>query len=374
MLPALQHGGYSRHFRAHIPVYKRQILMHLVLQNTIARLQLDKMQPTTELLIPDLLSLCPFPWSSNPHHSRANKESTEWVLSHGIFANSKRARIISSNGALLGAHTYTYANADVLRTCSDFLNLLFTLDEISDDQDINGVRRTRDAFVNALNGKYDDNSVVSRFTKDFMKRLSKSTKEFRRRFITHCTDYIDTVLPEADLRAQGKVLSLEEYVHHRRENGGVRPCFDLFEYAFGITLPDAVFKDPAFMRAYFAAVDMIGWSNDVYSYAAELSRGLEGNNALTILMKTKGLSITEALDYVEVEFKQFLKTFVTSKAQIRSFGPEVDAAVRSYIHGMEQWVVGNIVWSFDTQRYFGADHEEVKRTRIVKLKQLESAK
>ncbi|KAI5122525.1 hypothetical protein M0805_005252 [Coniferiporia weirii] len=319
------------------------------------------------LVLPDLLSVCPFPWKSNEHFSQANSESTDWVLSYGIFANTKRAHFITTNGALLGAHTYTYTNAEVLRTCSDFLNLLFTLDEISDDQDVKGVRETRDAFVNAMNGKYDESSVVSRFTRDFMKRLSNGSPEFRKRFIKHCTDYIDTVLPEADLRAQDKVLSLEEYVHHRRENGGVRPCFDLFEYAFNVALPDEVFEDPAFMRAYFAAVDMIGWSNDAYSYAAELARGLEGNNSLTILMRTKGLSLNEAMDYVEVQFKEFMDTFISSKAEIRSYGPEVDAAIRSYIFGMEQWVIGNIMWSFDTQRYFGTEHEEVKRTRVVRL-------
>ena len=107
---------------------------------------------------------------------------------------------------------------------------------------------------------------------------------------------------------------------------------------------------------------------DAYSYAAELSRGLEGNNALTILMRTKNLSIKEALAYVEQEFTGFLRIMEQSTAEIKSYGPEVDAAIRSYVHGMEQWVYGNIVWSFDTERYFGSNHEEVKRTLVVKLK------
>ena len=29
-------------------------------------------------------------------------------------------------------------------------------------------------------------------------------------------------------------------------------------------------------------------------------------------------------------------------------------------------------WSFDMQRYFGPEHEEVKRTRVVKLKEYKS--
>ena len=120
----------------------------------------------TQIKLPDLRTLCPFTWATNPHFVQANEQSTDWVLSYGIFDDEGRARFACTNGALLGAHTYTYADLDKLRTCSDFLNLLFTLDEISDGQDVAGVRATRDAFVNALNGIYDDGSVVSRFTKE----------------------------------------------------------------------------------------------------------------------------------------------------------------------------------------------------------------
>lgn len=120
----------------------------------------------TKIILPDLLSLCKFSWKSNPHFVQAKEQSTDWILSYNIFDEAGRRRFTRTNGALLGAHTYTYANLEELRTCSDFLNLLFTLDEISDDQDMAGVRTTRNAFVNALNGIYDDSSVVSRFTKE----------------------------------------------------------------------------------------------------------------------------------------------------------------------------------------------------------------
>lgn len=94
-----------------------------------------------------------------------------------------------------------------------------------------------------------------------MQRLANAGPKFHKRFIKHCIDYFDSVLPETDLRLKDRVMTLEEYVPHRRENGGVRPCFDLFEYVFNIELPDEVFEDEAFMRVYYAAVDAIGWSN-----------------------------------------------------------------------------------------------------------------
>ena len=34
---------------------------------------------------------------------------------------------------------------------------------------------------------------------------------------------------------------------------------------------------------------------------------------------------------------------------------------------MENWVIGNLNWSFETQRYFGHARHEIKRTRVVHL-------
>ena len=103
--------------------------------------------------------------------------------------------------------------------------------------------------------------TIAHLVTSFMQRLTNASPKFHERFIKHCIDYFDSVLPETDLRMKDNVMTLEEYVPHRRENGGVRPCFDLFEYVFNINLPDEVFEDEAFMRVYFAAVDAIGWSN-----------------------------------------------------------------------------------------------------------------
>lgn len=94
-----------------------------------------------------------------------------------------------------------------------------------------------------------------------MKRLENSNPKFRERFIKHSIDYFDSVLPEAEHRIKDSVMTLDEYIPHRRENGGVKPCFDLFEYCFDIDLPDEVFEDEAFIRVCDAAIDCVGWSN-----------------------------------------------------------------------------------------------------------------
>lgn len=82
-----------------------------------------------------------------------------------------------------------------------------------------------------------------------------------RRFLENCEGYIEAVCREATLRETDQVLNLQIYTRLRRENSGVRPSFDLIEWALGIDLPDSVFDDPIFMGVYMAAADMVCWAN-----------------------------------------------------------------------------------------------------------------
>lgn len=82
-----------------------------------------------------------------------------------------------------------------------------------------------------------------------------------RRFLKHCEDYIEAVSKEAEYRERGQVLDMAAFEKLRRENSAIRLCFGLFEYALGIDLPEQVFMDPVFMSLYWAAADMVCWSN-----------------------------------------------------------------------------------------------------------------
>lgn len=58
----------------------------------------------------------------------------------------------------------------------------------------------------------------------------------------------------------------------------------------------------------------------------------------------------------------------SDKEAMTSFGSiEIDRQVKDYIHGLEQWVIGNLRFSFDTPRYLGQERKEVERTLVIKL-------
>lgn len=91
-------------------------------------------------------------------------------------------------------------------------------------------------------------------------------------------------------------------------------------------------------------------------------------------MKEKGFSLQRTIDYIGEEFSSLITDFAADKETLRSFGEKVDENVYLFISALETWIVGNICWSFSTKRYFGKDHEEVRRTLMVRLaKQAESS-
>lgn len=81
----------------------------------------------------------------------------------------------------------------------------------------------------------------------------------------------------------------------------------------------------------------------------------------------------EAADYIGSQFQVLQDVFIENKNLINSFGEAVNKDVRLYVSGIEYWVVGNLLWSFDSQRYFGRNNKEVKRTLIVPLQDAETA-
>ncbi len=46
----------------------------------------------------------------------------------------------------------------------------------------------------------------------------------------------------------------------------------------------------------------------------------------------------------------------------------MDNDVHKYIFSVAKWYIGNLVWSFETPRYFGAERDEVKKTLVVNVK------
>ena len=121
----------------------------------------------TQFRLPDLQAVCPFEDATNPHYLRASAESSAWVDSYNLFTDRKRAYFIQGSNELLVSHTYPYADFDQFRTCCDFVNLLFVVDEVSDEQNGKDASATGLVYLNVmLNPDWDDGSSLAKMTKE----------------------------------------------------------------------------------------------------------------------------------------------------------------------------------------------------------------
>ena len=85
-------------------------------------------------------------------------------------------------------------------------------------------------------------------------------------------------------------------------------------------------------------------------------------------MKEKGFNLQEAADHAGVLFGDLMNRFIAERKKLPSWGPDLDRDINLYVDEIGHWVVGNLHWSFETPRYFGSALEDVKRTRVVKLR------
>ena len=84
-------------------------------------------------------------------------------------------------------------------------------------------------------------------------------------------------------------------------------------------------------------------------------------------MREKGISLQQAADEVGERSAKLMKDLEDAKNRLPSWGVRVDADVARYICALEDWVIGNLEWSFETVRYFGPTHDEVRKTRVIFL-------
>lgn len=136
---------------------------------TISTMQINHSTPSHETyVLPDLLCIStPFKPSMNPHWAKAASESSAWVSSYNIFSDQKLTEFIACSLELLTAYTYPHADYDSFRTCCDFMNLTFVIDELSDLQNGEDARLTGDIYLNALrDAEWTGGSALAEMTKE----------------------------------------------------------------------------------------------------------------------------------------------------------------------------------------------------------------
>ncbi|KIO32334.1 hypothetical protein M407DRAFT_214286 [Tulasnella calospora MUT 4182] len=324
-------------------------------------------------LLPDIIDYCPFELKVNPHFKGASAESDAWFDSFDIHKGAKYTEFHRAKFGLLTAMSYPEASYTHLRNCCDFMSWLFAFDDLTDDgglrENIEGSKKAAWIMMQALKypKTFKTEFKVGETLRSFWERACETASEgTQRRFIETTQLYVDAICRQVVNRRHDEIPSIETFVKLRRDTSAVKLVFALVEYSLNLDLPDEVFEDPMIQSLEEGANDILTWANDMYSFNVEQSKG-DTQNLVVIAMNELGLDVQGAVDHVGDMIRQRIDQYVMEKYCVPSWGEEVDAQVAKYVEGLESWVIGVLHWSFDSERYFGAKHEQIKKDRIVTL-------
>ncbi|EGO03766.1 hypothetical protein SERLA73DRAFT_175395 [Serpula lacrymans var. lacrymans S7.3] len=323
----------------------------------------------SKIIIPDLVSHCTFPIRISRHHKEASKESKQWLFI-GDNSNEKTRRAFHGlKAGKLTSMCYPDAGYPQLLVCCEFMNYLFHLDNLSDDMDNRGTRTVADVVLNSLYHPhtYQAKTRISKMTKDYYRRMIQTASAgAQQRFIETFDQFFQAVHQQSIDRANGVIPDLESYIEQRRDTSGCKPCWALIEYANNLDIPEEVMDHPTIRSLGEAANDLVTWSNDIFSFNVEQSKG-DTHNMIVVVMNEQGLDLQSSVDFVGDLCKQSIDRFNDDRDNLPSWGPEIDREVAIYVDGLANWIVGSLHWSFESERYFGKSGLDVKKNRIINL-------
>lgn len=126
-----------------------------------------KISTPDKIVLPDLVSHCPFTLNTNPHWKKVGAQSEAWLRKNGALSVKKQRALHGLRCGLLSGLTYPDCGPQELRVCCDYLEYLFHLDDISDRMDRSGTGGTRAAVMNSLTDpEYKTNARVGKMTKE----------------------------------------------------------------------------------------------------------------------------------------------------------------------------------------------------------------
>ncbi|KAH9902971.1 terpenoid synthase [Cubamyces lactineus] len=326
-------------------------------------------QEVIMLKFPDFVSPVPYPLRCHPQEREVSRQSEEWLLSMANFSEKQRAKFLTLNAGLLSGMCYIDCTFDELRVCTDFMNFLFTLDDWTDEFDTTGTRGLAECVMNTLYHPhtYHSDTAAHRLTKSFWTRMQETAGPgCQQRLMSTLDTYFQAIMQQAADRGDHNIPELEEYILLRRDTSGCKTGFAFIEYAANIDLPDDVIEHPIIKALSDATNDLVSWANDVLSYNAEQARG-DTHNLVCVLMNMNNVDRQEAIEQAGELWRKTLDWFFECRKVVPSWGPEIDRQVALYIQGLEDWIIANAEWSFETERYFGKEGHTVKKTRMVAL-------
>ncbi|GHH18997.1 terpene synthase family protein [Streptomyces lanatus] len=286
-----------------------------------------------------------------------------WAAAHQLVRGEAMRRHLARTRPQWATAIYLPgADEAHLRVPNRFMIWAFILDDNLDDSisegHIESVTYLLDELVAVCRNLNTPVTNEGRALKEILDDLSQGrTRAWRNVLGESVVRWLNTFLPEARASRAGRVMTIDEYLPHRR-NGVCEFIFaHLQEYVRDVELPKGVRDLPAMEQARNLACEWTGLYNDIYSVEKEESVGYL-HNAVLVARTHRGCSTQEAVDIVAAItnslLRQFLAACDAAPAQIRAaadYTPTVLAHASDVIDGYRDLVRANYDYHRGAARY-----------------------
>lgn len=309
----------------------------------------------------------PWPTRRNKLFDRYQRAAKDVLVGIGLVADDleHRTAMMRFEGVvLLDSYVYPYAKLEPLLAAGAFSQWLFFLDDQYDDhpdlgRDPSSVRAIMEHSFAVLSTGYlpSNPTAFDRFTVYLKRRLDTlSSDEWMRRFMSDIENYLFRgSLPAIEHWAQDETPTLDQYLTMRMYDSAVFAAIDIIEVAAGIELTDEIRNHPVISEMARLTVRHTAYTNDLFSYQKEVLWSGTPCNLVHVLMSSRGSSFEEAVLEVVKIANADVARFLELEANIPSWGPATDEAVRAYVMGMKTWMRGAVDFSFASLRYRAPD-------------------
>lgn len=250
------------------------------------------------------------------------------------------------------------------------MNVFFVVDEYTDVEPAPVVREMIGIVIDALHNpdkpRPEGEIMLGEVTRQFWARgRTTATPEAAKHMVEAFTDYLLSVIEQAEDRDNDTIRTIDTYLQNRRQNIGARPSYVPGE--LHLSIPDEAFYHPVLKELEYLIADLIILDNDIASYNKEQATGDDRHNILTIAMHQFRCDFDAAMVWVANYHKEVEMRFLDALKRVPSWGPKVDKDVAVYIEHLANWPRCNDCWNFESGRYFGSKGLEYQKTRLVPM-------
>ncbi|KAM0087322.1 (+)-eremophilene synthase [Fusarium odoratissimum] len=340
----------------------------------------------------------------SPRHFKVKAAADAFIADYLKMEKHEAEKNRKADFCFCASAMASHADAEALRTMVDWLNWIFYFDEGQLDRDpVAAEKEIRHTFAVLEGGaetpdreqypmRYLFRNIWDRvkkaglpkellygallsasvyrglllmFKRSSRSRISDNWMVFYTRWRRHAMEMVNLERRRTTSECGGGLLV---DIHASVSLPEVNDALD--SYAHNVNLPQEAFEHTSVQECIAVGCELAWIHNDIVSYKKDVKSGIE-HNIVTVLKKN-GFTTQQAMDRAGELQDECYRRWYLALTSMPVWGEATDREVLRYIEACHSFPLGDLLWSFQTDRDLGAtEGYKLHETKVLDLSDLE---